>query len=145
MLLVDTNYYVRAIRDAAFGERFRAWHAVSLAELVLSAVVLHELLVGATDTHARRRLEVAYAEPFRRRSRVLVPSLAVWERAADTDATLRKDGRYAALLDQRGFANDLLIALSARAIGATVLTENVTHFGILNEVTGVRYGPAPFA
>ncbi len=144
MFLIDTNYYVRAIRDAAFGDQFRAWHAASLAELVLSAVVLHELLVGATDAHIRRRLEVAYAEPFRRRSRVLVPSPAVWERAADADTALRKDGRYAALLGQRGFANDLLIALSARAIGATVVTENETHFAILNDVTGVRYGPVPF-
>jgi predicted nucleic acid-binding protein len=45
--LVDSNVYDRAFRDSAFGQRLREFHQRQLATLVLSAVVAHELAVGA--------------------------------------------------------------------------------------------------
>lgn len=138
-LIVDTNFYIRAIRDKAFGRRFTGWHDAHLPTLAMSVVVWHELLVGATDPAVRHVLNTTYIQAFRARGRLLVPSVATWEHAAEADAKLRKQGGYAELLAQRGFANDLLIALTAREIGATVLTENARDFSIIQSVTGVRH------
>lgn len=138
-LIVDTNFYIRAIRDRSFAEPFIAWHDAHLSALFVSAVVWHELLVGAMDAKLRRTLDTVYVAAFRRRGRLLTPSAESWERAAEADIKLRKKGGYAELLSQRGFANDLLIASTARAIGATVLTENVRDFSLIQSVTGVRH------
>lgn len=137
--LVDTNLYIRAFREVEFGERFRAWHAAAIARLAMSAVVLHELLVGASDKHRRQLLERGYAAEFRRRRRLLVPSASVWSRAAEADRQLRARGGYEAKLEQRSFANDLLIALTCREVGAILVTANADDFELIRSVTGVRF------
>ena len=85
--LVDTNFYIRALRDKEFGDRFRAWHRDAIARLVLSAVVLHELLVGARHRQMQHVLEREYADEFRCRGRLIVPFESVWRRAADVRST----------------------------------------------------------
>lgn len=107
----------------------------------MSTVVLYELMAGAATTLARHRLEADYVRPFRRVNRLLTPSQLVWEKAAVAEAELRGQKRYAHKVAGRGFANDLLIALTCRAIGATVITGNVGDFELLRSVTGVRYVP----
>jgi predicted nucleic acid-binding protein len=72
--LVDTNIYIRAFRDAVFGERFRAWHRDMTDRLALSVVVLHELMVGATDDRRRELIERVYPAEFLERRRLLIPS-----------------------------------------------------------------------
>ena len=137
--IVDTNLYIQAIRDATFGEAFRAWHRRAVHRLALSAVVLHELLAGAEDARLRHHIETQFAALFRARGRLLAPSARTWERAAAADRALRRDKRNAARLERRGFLNDLLIALTAREIGATVLTRNLDDFSLIATVTGVRF------
>lgn len=137
--VVDTNVYIRAFREAEFGEKFRAWHGRALSRLAMSAVVLHELLVGAADEQRRHQLESTYAAEFRRRRRLLVPSEAVWRAAARADRRIRANGRYRQALAQRSFANDLLIALACREIGAVLVTANAADFELIRSVTGVRF------
>lgn len=137
--VVDTNLYIRAFREAEFGERFRAWHAAAIGRLAMSVVVLHELLVGAGDDRKRHQIEQGYAAEFHRRGRLLVPSATVWRRAADADRRLRASGAARETLAQRSFANDLLIALCCREIGAIVVTANAEDFGRIRKVTGVRH------
>jgi predicted nucleic acid-binding protein len=139
--IVDTNLYIRAFREAEFGERFRAWHGEVIARLAMSAVVLHELLVGVDNEHKRQLLERTYAAEFRQRGRLLVPSEAAWSRAASADRQLRAKGGYVEKLAQRSFANDLLIAFTCREIGAILVTANTTDFELIQSVTGVRYAP----
>lgn len=139
MLVVDTNIYIRAFREEEFGAGFRAWHAVNARRLAMSTVVLYELMVGAAAESARHRLEADYVRAFRRMNRLLTPSQLVWEKAAAAEAELRTKKRHAGKVDRRGFANDLLIALTCRAIGATLVTANVGDFELIRSVTGVRY------
>ena len=139
--VVDTNLYVRAFRDPEYGTRFRAWHAEVIARLAMSAVVLHELLVGADDKHSRHLLERTYATEFHKRGRLLVPSEWVWRRAAEADRKLRASRRYEEKLAHCSFANDLLIALTCREVGAILLTANTADFDLIRGVTGVRYLP----
>lgn len=137
--LVDTNLYIRAFREAKFGQRFRDWHRQMIARLAMSIVVFHELLVGATDTRRRYPLERTYLAEFRRHGRLLVPSESVWTRAADADRKIRDKGSFKDKLEQRSFANDLLIALTCREIGGVLVTSNVDDFGLIHEITGVRF------
>jgi predicted nucleic acid-binding protein len=107
----------------------------------MSAVVLHELLVRANDQHARHLLERRYATEFHKRGRLLVPSEWVWRRAAEADRKLRASRRYEEKLAHRSLANDLLIALTCREIGAILLTANTADFDLIRGVTGVRCLP----
>lgn len=139
LLVVDTNIYIRAFREQLFGQRFRAWHRVNAHRLTLSAVVLYELLVGADTKSVRHRLETDYVRAFRLVNRILTPSQLVWEKAAVAEAELRSRKRYAGRIATRGFANDLLIALTCRTIGATLITGNRGDFELIGSVTGVRF------
>jgi predicted nucleic acid-binding protein len=41
--------------------------------------------------------------------------------------------------DSAGFFNDMLIAVSARELGAVILTENGEDFDIISSVLDIRY------
>lgn len=105
----------------------------------MSAVVLYELRVGAATKAVRHRLEADYVRAFRQADRIMTPSQLVWEKAAAAEADLRARKQYAGKLEARGFANDLLIALTCRAVGATLITANVDDFELIRSVTGVRF------
>lgn len=107
----------------------------------MSTVVLYELMVGAATKSVRHRLEADYVRAFRRMNRLLTPSQPVWEKAATAEAELRLKKGHVARIERRGFANDLLIALTCRAVGATLLTENTRDFELIRSVTGVRHTP----
>jgi hypothetical protein len=61
-----------------------------------------------------------------------------WERAAAVDRRLRERGGLEAGLAKRSFTHDLLLAVTAREIGATIITRNLGHFALLCEVLRVR-------
>ena len=136
--VIDTNFYIRAFREAAFGEWFRSWHREALARLAMSAVVLHELLVGALDDQRRHMVESVYAGAFRRRDRLILPSERTWSRAAESHRAIRGMGGFDHKLKLRSFANDLLIAHTCREVGATLVTANSEDFDLIRRVTGVR-------
>jgi predicted nucleic acid-binding protein len=141
LFLLDSNVYIAGFNDPAFADSFRAFHQANLPRLVLSAVVAHELLVGARTRDRLEALERGLLEPFRTRSRIHVPTLATWKRAADVDRRLRELGGYQASLAQRGFGNDILIAASARELGATVVTRNLGDFELIRRVIAIRFEP----
>lgn len=139
MFLLDTNVYIGGFNDPDFADSFLAFHQRTLPRLILSAVVAHELLVGARTPDRRRALERGLLEPFRTRGRIHVPGLSTWELAADIDRRLRDLGSYSSSLAQRGFGNDILIAASAREIGATIITRNRADFALIGRVTPIRF------
>lgn len=141
MFLLDTNVYIDSFNNPLLEEPFRAFHSRALPRLVLSAVVAHELLVGARTQDRRRALERGLLEPFRTRARVHVPTLSTWRLAAEIDRRLRDLKGYEASLAQRGFGNDILIAASAREIGATIVTRNVADFARIGRVVPLRFEP----
>ena len=62
-----------------------------------------------------------------------------WEMAANVDLRLRKRINLESKLQTRGFANDILIAASARELGAVILTENSADFSIIASVLDIRF------
>jgi predicted nucleic acid-binding protein len=141
MFLLDTNVYIDAFNDPAFGAEFRRFHQANLPRLVLSAVVAHEIPVGANDANRLRVLERGLLEPFRSRRRLPVPSMRTWELAAEIDRGLRRLGGFAGSLGTRAFANDMLIAATARELGATIVTRNLSDFRVIARVMPVRFEP----
>jgi predicted nucleic acid-binding protein len=80
--------------------------------------------------HHRRQAAALY-EPFERVRRVVSPTHEVWKDAGRLMATVavkRPDLRDRL---KGGFLNDVLIALSARSIGAKVVTRNADDFRLI--------------
>lgn len=141
MFLLDSNVYIAGFNDPNSGDAFRAFHQKNLPRLILSAVVAHELLVGARDRRRIDALERGLLEPFRTRRRIHVPTLATWNLAADIDRRLRALGSYESSLARRSFANDILIAATARELGAVLVTRNLSDFEIIRRVVPIRFQP----
>ena len=131
LYLVDSNVYIHAFRELAFGLELREFHRRNLPRLVLSAVVAAELLIGAQRPDRERALRRALIDPFRARRRLLSPTWSTWELTAHVDRRLRRHAANRTRLEQRSFLHDLLIAASAREIGATIITENASDFGLI--------------
>lgn len=92
----------------------------------LSSVVLMELYAGAFSARDRRQVD-RIEQAFQRVGRILPPSPKTFAAAGQLLQRLQwqagETGRKKA-----GFSHDVLIALSARQIGATVLTTNARDF-----------------
>ena len=131
-LLFDTSVYIAVLRDATFAAEFRWRYLRAIPRTHFSSVVVQELLAGAR-TPRHRKLALALYEPFEGAERIVTPTHAIWKEAGNLLATLaEKRPGYRSKLS-RGLLTDVLIALSGRAIGATVVTRNADDFHLVRE------------
>ena len=117
-LVLDTNIYIDWFNAGRHEDLLSQPDTVNH----LSAVVLMELRAGAFSL-SDRRLVQRVESAFGKTGRILVPSRAVFADAGDTLRRLQ-DGRGFHIETSHSIVNDVLIALSARSIGATVVTQN---------------------
>lgn len=121
-IVIDTNIYVDWLNSGR--------HELVLfqpdAVQYLSIVVKMELAAGAFSREDRRLVE-RITRPFARADRILLPSLQVYEEAGGVLRELQESRGYN-LVGAHSLVNDVLIALSARSIGATVITQNERDF-----------------
>ena len=96
----------------------------------LSAVVAMELRAGAQHRGARDAVS-AVIRAYRSAGRLVVPSAEVFERAGAVLRQLKLAGRD---VRQASLCNDVLIALTARSIGASVVTGNVDDFTAIRRI-----------
>jgi predicted nucleic acid-binding protein len=129
-LLFDTSVYISAIRGGLFSPAFRLLQE-NLPRTHLASVVSAELLAGAT-TLAARRAVLAFIRQAHAVRRVVTPDAGAWERAGEILAEIRRD---APQLRSKvpTLWNDLLIALSARQVGAAVFTRNSRDFTLIRQ------------
>lgn len=81
---------------------------------------------------------------FERLGRVVVPTAESWNHVGDVLARIAR--REPALRTKlRALWNDALIALSARQVGATVVTENLHDFELLRRYVRFQLQAAPGA
>ena len=131
-LVIDTNVYIDWLNGGRYEEILFQRDAVKY----LSAVVLMELRAGAfspADRRVLRRLEAA----FERTGRLLAPTWIVFAEAGDALRQLQVDQGYG-IRAGRSIVNDVLIALSARSIGATVVTQNERDYRAIERVRPFR-------
>ena len=128
-VLLDTNVYISALRSPAERVRFREVFFPLLPATVLSAVVVYELSVGASNPRTRDLL-MEFVSPMERAGRVVTPTFADWQSAAGIlSAIARKEGAWKSKLP--ALLNDVLIALGARRSGAEVVTHNERDFRLI--------------
>jgi predicted nucleic acid-binding protein len=132
-VLLDTNVFIDYLRadlhaDWVFGG---AGNTIRF----LSSVVLMELRLGADTIRRRRavdRIQAAFPA-----GRLVAPLPSVFDHAGRLFRIVYGDG--SGLDDRLGPVNDLLIALSARQMGAAVVTSNLQEFRqIASRVSGLR-------
>lgn len=121
------------------GRSLEAFHQLQLPRLVVSAVVASELLVGAQSAHRERAVRRTLVEPFRARRRFVVPAWSTWAIATDIDRRLRARPAMRARLAERSFFQDILIAASARELGATIVTLNTADFGLIARHVDIKF------
>jgi predicted nucleic acid-binding protein len=126
-LLLDTNVYV-------------GWFNHGLHETLLvgpgfvrylSSVVQMELRVGAVTRPARRLLD-QLVRTHAASARIIAPTPPVFDEAGLVLRALRVAGRE---VRQASLVNDVLIALTARRLGATLYTGDAEDF---EAIRGVR-------
>lgn len=119
--IVDTSVYVELLRNGRFAQDL-----VTLPQLVRSsAVVLSELRRGATLPRERR-----WIDELERNHPVFFPGLREWRRAGEMLERMRRARGYDAK-KLRDLHFDALIALTARAVGAVLITCNRDDFEAL--------------
>jgi len=132
-VLLDTNVFIDYLRT----DRYADWIFGGVSNIIrfLSSVVLMELRIGA-DTLRRQRVVDRIQAAFPA-SRLIAPLPLLFDQAGQLFRTLHGNG--SGLDDRLGPVNDLLIALTARQIGATVLTSNVEDFQrVARHLPGLR-------
>ncbi|MDF0672841.1 MAG: PIN domain-containing protein [Nitrospira sp.] len=121
-LILDTNLYIDWFNTGAHEPLLFQSDAVKM----MSAVVMMELLAGAHAVRDRTRLHDLF-RTFRKLDRLLVPSAEVYEEAGGVLRELQAAHGYR-LRQAHSLTNDVLIALSARTVGGTVVTQNQRDF-----------------
>jgi predicted nucleic acid-binding protein len=127
-LVIDTGVYIDWLNSSRHEEVIFGRGCVKY----LSAVVSMELRAGAfaaRDQRLVRRLETA----FLRTDRVLAPSVAAFADAGEVLRRLSSERGYN-LKGSHSIVNDVLIALSARSIGARVATQNARDFKAIQSI-----------
>lgn len=122
--LLDTNAVI-AVLNTPGGPVSRRLHAQAPADVVVSAIVMHELYFGAFKSQRRER------------NLAVVDALRFEVLALDTEDA-RHAGDIRAWLAAQGTpigAYDILIAGQARARGLTLVTRNLREF---ERVPGLR-------
>ena len=124
-VVLDTSVYVGWLNQGLHAE----WLLGPGVVRCLSAVVLMELRVGATTRRARRAVS-QLVRPYETSGRLVAPSARLFDEAAIVLQRLRMRGLE---VRRASLVNDVLIALTARAMGATVVTANATDFQAIRD------------
>jgi predicted nucleic acid-binding protein len=140
---LDTQLFIHAFRDAGANAGLQAFHTVFAPFEYLAAIVVQELRAGATPAQAER-LEAHVFMPFERRGRVLTPSYGAWKQTGAILARLAEAEGLELRAVSRGFVNDVLLAVTCREAGVTLVTENARDFARIGRVLPFEFvGPWP--
>lgn len=136
---LDTNLYIEAIRDREAAEELQTFYSVFAPATYLSSVVLHELLVGASNPAKAREIREMVASPFRRTRRILTPTAVAWEDAAEAIATMARREKRELRTLPKSLVNDYLLAASCRESGVVLVTRNVADFEGIKKYIKVQF------
>jgi predicted nucleic acid-binding protein len=124
-VIIDTNVYIAFMNERRYTEVVLGPNIVRH----MSSVVRMELEAGATDKRAQRAV-AHLTHAFERVGRLVVPSAAVWKATGPLVRRLRGAGRE---VRRASLVNDVLIALTARDIGATIITNDTSDFAAIRK------------
>jgi predicted nucleic acid-binding protein len=122
--VLDTNLYIGAIRDPDKEADLDAFLERNAPVTYMSAVVMQELRAGAITDASARALDKGLFEVFERRGRVAGPSVPSFKECGRILAALFRQDGVPFKERPRSLVNDILIALTCRENGMTLLTDD---------------------
>ena len=135
---LDSNIYIRALRDArklAVLKRFLMRYGMRVR---VSSVVALELRMGAR-TDAQATAVEDFVRPYATRERVVVPSFEAFMEAGRVLATLADKERISAAYTP-ALTNDAVLAASCREADVVLVTENARDFTAIKRLLrGFRF------
>ena len=123
-LILDTSIYIPFINQGIAHPALD--HPRRQPILYMSAVVVEELYAGALDAPSEQLIDKLF-DTFSSLGRLIAPDTADWQKTGKIVAKLgQKYGFEQKFLSR--LTHDILIALTARRIGAMVVTGNTRDF-----------------
>lgn len=128
-ILLDTNVYLFAMKSEEGTLFFEHQFLPLVFQTYTSSIVVEELYAGALDPGAVRLVE-RHVGALEKAGRVVNPTFQDWKEAGKLVAqiTRKEPGRK---LKVQQMLNDVLLALSARRIGADLFTFNRDDFELI--------------
>jgi predicted nucleic acid-binding protein len=130
--LIDTDLYIDLIQSGGTVPIVRELYEKDAPGIHFSSIVAQELLAGARTPEGKRHVDILLT-PFERAGRIVTPAHKEWKEAGDILARIL-ERRPDLKTKLPALVNDCLLALSARAIGATLYTRNRDDFITLRQV-----------
>lgn len=130
--LIDTDLYIDLIQSGKTLPVIRELYEKESPGIYFSSVVAQELLAGARSPAGRRHVEILVS-PFEKVGRIVTPNHRQWKEAGDVLARVL-DLRSDLKTKLPALVNDCLLALSTRALGATLYTRNRDDFMLLQKI-----------
>lgn len=137
--IIDTDLYIELLRTGLYHGIIAEIYIKETPYIYFSSVVAQELLSGAINETGRKNVEAILA-PFEKTGRIVIPGYAIWKETGQILSRLRIEKPHLKT-KLPCMINDTLIAMSARSIGATVVTLNSSDFGAINSIRNFSYIP----
>lgn len=135
-IIIDTNIYIDIFNRGLQ----KNLHNPLKYVVFLAHPVLHELWMGA-----KGKLEIKHLSEFQKRfvqlKRIVVPTVATLIAIGKACQKLRRSGRLDPTHPKH--YNDISIAVLARQVGATVITQNVRDFKTIQKVIDFEFELQP--
>ena len=130
---LDSNVYVSAFRDPSKAVELQQFLAGALSFTYFLATVAQELRAGV-QTKGQLAAFDQIIGPFERRRRFIAPSARAYIEGGRILAELRVKERWRARAPASSFVNDVMIAVSCRENGLTLITSNASDFARISRV-----------
>lgn len=127
-VMFDTNIYISFIRNRSHEAILQRRGTIKY----ISAIVLMELWAGVRNKKAERLLN-QLQKPYKSANRIIILDVEDYIKAGKVLSRLPEE--YNELRKKAGFINDLHMALTVQKIGATLYTENINHFKIIQSIS----------
>jgi predicted nucleic acid-binding protein len=139
--VLDTNLYIAADRSEEKAEELIQFYSAFLPFTYLHATVVQELLAGAVNVKRGRQIQESYVAPFEARGRLITPGYRTWKRSGEVVAALVQKKELSPGGVPRSFLNDVLLAVSCREAGVTLVTQNDADFRRIQQVERFAFVP----
>lgn len=127
-IIFDTNVYIEAIQGGLEADTYQLLLA-ALPRTYLSAVVAQELDTGALDPFGERLVEL-FVRQTEKTGRMVIPTYRDWKQTGKILAQIsRQEPNQRSRIPR--LVNDVLLAMCALQIGATLFTFNGRDFSLI--------------
>jgi predicted nucleic acid-binding protein len=135
--IIDSDLYIDLLRTGQYHDIIAEIYTRETPNIYFSSVVAQELLSGIINETGRKNVE-AVLSPFEKTGRIVTPGYPEWKETGYILSKMRiKKPHFKSKLPQ--LINDTLIAMSAKSIGAVVVTLNASDFEAIKSVRNFSY------